>query len=70
MIQINSMTHACPWCTINSWWRPQRTIDDDEQRWDAALNDPNSSRMRKLVDQALEDIREGRTEPLDSYENQ
>ena len=42
-----------------------KAIEDDEQRWDAALNDPNSSRMKKLVDQALEDIREGRTESLD-----
>ena len=42
-----------------------KAIEDDEQRWDAALGDPNSLRMKKLVDQVLEDIREGRTEPLD-----
>ena len=40
-------------------------IEADEKRWDAAFSDPNDSRMKKLVDQALADIREGRTEPLD-----
>jgi hypothetical protein len=42
-----------------------KAIEADEQRWDASLSDPNDSRMKKLVDQALADIREGRTEPLD-----
>ncbi len=42
-----------------------QAIEADDQLWDAALSDPNSSRMKKLVDQALADIREGRTEPLD-----
>ncbi len=40
-------------------------IESDEHRWDAALNDPTSPRLKRLVDQALSDIREGRTEPLD-----
>jgi hypothetical protein len=39
---------------------------DDDRRWDAALADPaNGGKLSKLVNEALEDIREGRTEPLD-----
>jgi hypothetical protein len=40
-------------------------IEIDEQKWEKSLSDPNSAKMKKLVDQALADIREGRTEPLD-----
>ena len=40
-------------------------IEADERQWDATLNDPTDTRLKKLVDQALADIREGRTEPLD-----
>jgi hypothetical protein len=41
-----------------------KAIEADERRWDREMNDPKSSRMKKLVDQALADIREGRTQPL------
>ena len=45
-------------------------IESDERRWDAAFWEGPASasaspRLKKLVDQALADIREGRTEPLD-----
>ena len=39
-------------------------IEADEKRWDEAFSNPSDSRMKKLVDQALADIREGRTENL------
>ena len=38
---------------------------DDDRRWDATLNEPANGKLGKLVNQALDDIREGRTEPLD-----
>ena len=38
---------------------------DDDRRWDAALRDPTNHKLSELVNQALADIREGRTEPLD-----
>jgi hypothetical protein len=41
-------------------------IESEERRWDAALNDPSGRNpLTMLVDEALADIREGRTEPLD-----
>jgi hypothetical protein len=41
-------------------------IESDERRWDAVLNDPSGRNpLTMLVDEALADIREGRTEPLD-----
>ena len=41
-------------------------IESEERRWDAALDDPGSNNpLTKLVNEALADIREGRTEPLD-----
>ena len=38
---------------------------DDDRRWEASLSDPADGKLSKLVNQALADIREGRTEPLD-----
>ena len=41
-------------------------IESEERRWDAVLNDPSDNNpLSKLVNEALADIREGRTEPLD-----
>jgi hypothetical protein len=41
-------------------------IESEERRWDAALNDPSGKNpLSILVNEALADIREGRTEPLD-----
>jgi len=40
-------------------------IEADDRRWDAALSDPANPKLKALVEQALDDIREGRTEPLD-----
>ena len=40
-------------------------IEADDRRWDAALNDPANPKLKALVEQALDDIREGRTVPLD-----
>jgi hypothetical protein len=41
-------------------------IESEERRWDTALNNPSDNNpLNKLVNEALADIREGRTEPLD-----
>jgi len=41
-------------------------IESDERRWDAALNDRSGDNpLTVLVNEALADIREGRTAPLD-----
>ena len=41
-------------------------IESEERRWDAALNDPSGNNpLSILVNEALADIREGRTAPLD-----
>ena len=39
-------------------------LESDERRWDEAFSG-KSSKLKNLVAQALEDIRKGRTEPLD-----
>jgi hypothetical protein len=41
-------------------------IESDERQWDAALNDPSvNNPLTRLVNEALADVAEGRTEPLD-----
>ena len=41
------------------------TIEADDKRWHLALNNPADPKLKALVKEALEDIREGRTVPLD-----
>jgi hypothetical protein len=44
-----------------------RLLEDieDERRWDELFSRPPSGALKRMMDEALEDYRAGRTEPLD-----
>jgi hypothetical protein len=38
---------------------------DSERRWDELFSRPPSKALKRMADEALEDLRAGRTQPLD-----